>query len=1784
MTHIGAWQWKRCPQGLKPSSAAAINPVTNLLIDVLFNWSLLHCDDLLGWAKTEEESIQRFDYILTKFGDFGVTLGWFKVWILLEEAEYVSHVISQGKAFPSPEMCDAIVRIPDRLNNVKEVQSFVGCMQYFALYVPFMAEFRAKLTDLTKKDVEFVFTEVHVEAVRMLKKLLLRAVVYLVDWKKEFYVISDASGTSMAGCLMQKHDDGHYLPLRFMSRGFDKYEKAQENREREMRAGWFSMLKSHSCVAPPTVFTWMMDHANIRYCMQAKSEHQRIARLALWLSMYYYNLQHLAGKHVLLQIVDCISRLDIPDTAGDREIFSPFEDERCQNILTSHLVKDKVIRCPQQFVFDTKETHAKMTRTGVDIVPNVAGSMIDLVSKSTHSCVRGCRGYCDHRNANVTDVRAFLRRWSLPVVRPRVSFHKQNSKVAEQFDTVPLINAMEIYGSYLTASVAMHRSNIQVCATVECNPETASVIAEAPGDREQCASYSNVEALRIAILQSSVELPYISVIHATIGPTNSVQLRTGASSEASSKAEHVLKLLSVLNSVQGIHPVVSVNFVIPSSSADSVIPAIEERAASLMYVTHTMSRRSSNHGDFVGRNVIVVALTRKELRHRLPLPRLEKPIECPEPHEIYHLSDLGMPVTSIAKHAKVLMCLYSGDKLGVQHRSGYRLDKPRRLATVENKFYSGKFQDQNKFDCYSTLAPMPTVNKELPRIITNPKSKPSNWSCRQTTCKEVCSAYSLTNYMAEHAATLPNEMFAAIISTTTPLNILSQFYSELSASLVTKSRRNLQKGGKAFACDSASTVLYGTITVSQPSAAIAEKPLMVQRHFPCNETMFDLILVNREQWEPEFSIGNNAKTDIETNVPVFKYNKPMPKGRMYVAVVYNGFGSIIEPFKTVMPGVMTITFDIKSYDSPTPQVSGVDKQPEPDVKGDYLCFCWKEFIIKHGAPIAIVFMPPCGPRSRQHAVGKHYDSQHFPVSDEAINADRCVDKAIFDIAVIKLFNPNLQWLIENPHYSKFTGLPSVRPFMEAGEYSIIQYKDYDPKFTVKRTIILHGLSKWVPRELSDRTNNKGVKPWNSSAGWNAQRRNAWPSELSTDIAVAIRESLVEGQNSLFNVLTKSGAIKAKQASSNAARIAWKAISELFGKYASKVIELLREDPKVKSTAGSTAEGNDAVMTDAVDDVDTSKTGDCAKFQSVNVDKENALTFETIKYAQDNDVRIQGWKEVARLKMDVERLENSSPPIESDIRKAQGIHHSAMVSLHKTVRGFVQHMYVNELGLLVIANANKEDPIPVITPELGEVMICLSHDELSTLHLGSRKMKFWLIERCWWFGMLLHITKHSKSCLTCQRMKFSASPGYGYQQMRWYNGPGKMICIDLVVLTQSHASSVGTRYIFTILDSFSHYPDAYPLKIAEAKDCAGCILKWCAYNGVPQQIRADGGSNLNVSQIFKELYKMVGVNKGIVNNAYSPQSNTVERFHRWLGAAMRILLFNFNLDIDESLPHVLWIWRATECRVTGFTPFALHCGRTMRFPRDLFEKDLADVTHTEYSQHLNQLTKTIWKQARNAQRIAQLESARYYNQKHSIKKDLRVGDLVLRQKIPTNPTDIPSHMLPRCTGPYRVLKVSARGAIIKHATTGKVDKSSLRHIRKCIVRRDDEDYEPDGKLQLRSAEYVIVRMYPQGDSGPKWQVARLLHQTPDEDSWVVQWCNTDDDDQSVRIECSFAPAWFVNEDSDVEVYSLTKKQRYVSIEWVVTLQRVLGPSFKLVRSKLPAPVKAIIKSRFLSKYW
>jgi len=272
-----------------------------------------------------------------------------------------------------------------------------------------------------------------------------------------------------------------------MSRGFDQYEQAQENRERELRAGWYCMLKCHSMLSH-TVFTWFCDHANAKWIMRTKLQVARVARLALWLSEYYYNLQHLAGTHLRLAIVDAISRLDIPDDPDDKDIFSPFEAPTVRQTISS-LYSGSIIRCPSGYELST-DTHARIRQDGVAIVPN-----------------------------------AFI------------------SKALEYVDA-PTIFAMELFGGLPTPAVAMNRAGFFVCATVEKNPLFLDLTDEVTENPSQVFNFNSADLLSRAVLTGDIRLPCITVVHATLDPTSTPAVRTDEVRQVERKLNSAISLVS----------------------------------------------------------------------------------------------------------------------------------------------------------------------------------------------------------------------------------------------------------------------------------------------------------------------------------------------------------------------------------------------------------------------------------------------------------------------------------------------------------------------------------------------------------------------------------------------------------------------------------------------------------------------------------------------------------------------------------------------------------------------------------------------------------------------------------------------------------------------------------------------------------------------------------------------------------------------------------------------------------------------------------------------------------------------------------------------------------------------------------------------------------------------------------------------------------------------------------------------------------------------------------------
>ena len=123
-----------------------------------------------------------------------------------------------------------------------------------------------------------------------------------------------------------------------MSRTLNKLERRYENRERELRAAVYCFKKCESIIVHRP-FWWATDHANAEFILKSAESNMLIARLALWMSMYWYTLVHLPGVHPLMQIADALSRLKYnPDTDKDNasDCTVPFEDLTVQVILTAN--------------------------------------------------------------------------------------------------------------------------------------------------------------------------------------------------------------------------------------------------------------------------------------------------------------------------------------------------------------------------------------------------------------------------------------------------------------------------------------------------------------------------------------------------------------------------------------------------------------------------------------------------------------------------------------------------------------------------------------------------------------------------------------------------------------------------------------------------------------------------------------------------------------------------------------------------------------------------------------------------------------------------------------------------------------------------------------------------------------------------------------------------------------------------------------------------------------------------------------------------------------------------------------------------------------------------------------------------------------------------------------------------------------------------------------------------------------------------------------------------------
>ena len=305
----------------------------------------------------------------------------------------------------------------------------------------------------------------------------------------------------------------------------------------------------------------------------------------------------------------------------------------------------------------------------------------------------------------------------------------------------------------------------------------------------------------------------------------------------------------------------------------------------------------------------------------------------------------------------------------------------------------------------------------------------------------------------------------------------------------------------------------------------------------------------------------------------------------------------------------------------------------------------------------------------------------------------------------------------------------------------------------------------------------------------------------------------------------------------------------------------------------------------------------------------------------------------------------------------------------------------------------------VPEQLRARVLRLAHDCIMSGHQGIKKTYERVTAHFFWPGVHGDVVRYCRSCDVCQRTsakgRVSKTP---LGKMPLIEMPFKRVAVDLIGPI-APITDRGNRYILTMVDYATRYPEATALKNIETETVAEALVTMFTRVGIPEEILSDQGSQF-LSGIMKEISRLLSLTQ-LVTTPYHPMCNgLVERFNGTLKAVLKRMCSERPKDWDRYLPALLFAYREVPQESLGFAPFELLYGRTVRGPMAILkeiwtkQKTEPDVKLTyQYVLELQERLQETCEVAREELGKAQKKQKRHYDVK-SRDRTFSPGDKVL----------------------------------------------------------------------------------------------------------------------------------------------------------------------------------------------
>ncbi|GJP30402.1 hypothetical protein CLOM_g1076 [Closterium sp. NIES-68] len=200
-THYGSYEVM--PFGLTNAPSTFQMIMNGIFRGLLDKCIIIYLDDIVIYSRNKEQYLKDLDAVFTLLHKNRLITKGSKCDFLKQELEFLGHIISTEEVKIDPKKIKTIQEWKPP-SNIKELQSFMGFVNYFRQFIPNMAGLSAPLTDRLKDNDCFWWGEKQRAAFDQLKIALTSPpVLRISNPDRPYKVISNASDIAIGVVLLQ---------------------------------------------------------------------------------------------------------------------------------------------------------------------------------------------------------------------------------------------------------------------------------------------------------------------------------------------------------------------------------------------------------------------------------------------------------------------------------------------------------------------------------------------------------------------------------------------------------------------------------------------------------------------------------------------------------------------------------------------------------------------------------------------------------------------------------------------------------------------------------------------------------------------------------------------------------------------------------------------------------------------------------------------------------------------------------------------------------------------------------------------------------------------------------------------------------------------------------------------------------------------------------------------------------------------------------------------------------------------------------------------------------------------------------------------------------------------------------------------------------------------------------------------------------------------------------------------------------------------------------------------